>query len=286
MSLLVSPDENLPEFLSGSFLPSPPEIMQKIRIATPDLDQISKIINTDMGLSASVLKTINSPFYGIKNKIVSIPQAVALLGLDSVMNIINAHLLLTVLKSDDYATDLDDFWQLSNDIAETCVVVANYLNFQATDDIYLLGLFHNAGVPMMLKQFPEYMAAIQEAYEQPEIRITDVENNEYNCNHAVIGYIIAKGWELPQELRTIIRDHHNIEHLTNGLSEENTANTMMVILKISEHISRTHQILGKHEIDHEWGNIKPSILDYLGYSEPDFDELEDFVYDTMGLVTT
>ena len=281
-----NPDENLPEFLSGSFLPSPPEIMQKIRIATPDLDQIAKIINTDMGLCASVLKTINSPFYGMKNTIVSIPQAVALLGLDSVMNIINAHLLLTVLKSGDYASDLDDFWQLSNDTAETCVVVANYLDFPAADDIYLLGLFHNAGVPMMLKQFPEYMTTIHEAYEQSEIRITDVENNEYNCNHAVIGYIIAKGWQLPQELRTIIRDHHNTDNLTNGLSEERNANTMMVILKIAEHISKTHLTLGKHEIDHEWLKIKPSILEYLGFSEPDFEELEDFVYDTMGLVTT
>ncbi len=280
-----NPDENLPEFLSGSFLPSPPEIMQKIRTATPDLDKIAKIINADMGLCASVLKTINSPFYGMKNNIVSIPQAVALLGLDSVMNIINAHLLLTVLKSGDYAADLDDFWQLSNDIAETCVVVANYLDFRATDDIYLLGLFHNAGVPMMLKQFPEYMTMLQGAFQQSEIRITDVENNEYNCNHAVVGYMIAKSWQLPLHLRLIIRDHHNTDHLTNGLTEDNNANTMMVILKIAEHISRTHLTLGKHEVDHEWGKIKSSILEYLGFSEPDFEELEDYVYDTMGLVT-
>lgn len=279
-----NPDENLPEFLSGSFLPSPPEIMQKIRIATPDLDKIAKIINTDMGLCASVLKTINSPFYGLKNKIISIPQAVALLGLDSVMNIINAHLLLSVLKSADYNSELDDFWQLSNDIAETCVTVANYLNFTALDDIYLLGLFHDAGIPMMLKRFPDYMTKIQEAYEQSEIRITDIENNDYNCNHAVVGYLIAKSWQLPQHFRTTIRDHHNTDHLTYGLTEENYTNTMMVILKISEHISRTYQILGHQEIDHEWMKIKPSILVYLGFSEPDFEELEDYVYDTMGLV--
>ncbi len=279
------PDENLPEFLSGSFLPSPPEIMQKIRTATPDLDQIAKIINTDMGLCASVLKTINSPFYGMKNTIVSIPQAVALLGLDSVMNIINAHLLLTVLKSGDYASDLDDFWQLSNDIAETCIVVAKYLNFQAIDDIYLLGLFHNAGIPMMLKQFPEYMTTVQGAYEQSELRITDVENDEYNCNHAVVGYMIAKSWQLPRHLRKIVRDHHNIDYITDGLTEENDTNTMIIILKIAEYISKTHQVFGEHETDHEWGKIKTSVLEYLGFSEPDFEELEDYVYDTMGLVT-
>ena len=279
-----SPDENLPEFLSGSFLPSPPEIMARIRTATPDLDQIAKIINTDMGLSASVLKTINSPFYGMKNNIVSIPQAVALLGLDSVMNIINAHLLLSVLKSGEYASELDDFWQLSYDIAETSVVVANSLNFLSFDDVYMLGLFHNAGVPMMLKQFPDYMTTMEEAYEQSEIRITDIENNTYNCNHAVVGYLIAKSWYLPQHLRIIIRDHHNADHLTNGLIEENDTNTLMVILKIAEHISKTHLVLGKYDTDHEWERIKSSILEYLGMSEPDYDELEDFVHETMVIV--
>lgn len=278
-------DENLPEFLSGSFLPSPPEIMQKIRKASSDIDQIAKIINKDMGLSASVLKTINSPFYGMKNDIVSIPQAVALLGLDSVMNIVNAHLLLVTLKADDYAADLDDFWQLSNEMADTCVVVANYLNFLAFDDIYLLGLFHNAGIPMMLKQFPEYMDTLEEAYTQADLRITDVENQKHNCNHAVVGYLIAKTWRLPDHIRTIIRDHHNTDFLIDGLAEQNNTNLMTVILKISEHLLKTHQVIGKHENDHEWDKIKMSIIDYLGYSEPDFEELEDFVYETMGIVS-
>ncbi len=276
--------ENLPEFLSKSFLPSPPEILIKIRQADSDLERISKVINADMGLCASVLKTINSPFYGLKNKVISIPQAVTLLGLKSVMSIVNAHLLLVEMKSGEYATILDDFWHLSNTIAETCVVVAKALNYPATEDVYVMGLFHDAGVPMMLKRFTDALDTLQSAYRQSELRITDIENQNYNCNHAVIGYLIAKSWHLPQEIRNVIRDHHNLEQLTLGLSEETNTNTLRVILKISEYISNAHQVLGGHPVNHEWDKIKPYVLEYLGFSEPDFEDLEDYVHEQMGLV--
>lgn len=278
-------EEDLSAFLSGSFLPSPPEILYKINQASSDLDQIAKIINTDIGLCASVLKTINSPFYGMKNTIFSIPQAVTLLGLESVMNIINAHLLLTELKADKYNSNLDDFWQLSNEVAEACITVAKYLNFPATDEIYLLGLFHNAGIPMMLKRFPEYMTTIQRAYEDPELRITDTENKTHNCNHAIVGYLIAKSWQLPQHVRQIIRDHHNLDRLTTSLQEDSDLNMMLVILKIAEHTSCAYKILGKNDSDYEWEKIKSPILEYLGYSEPDFESLEDYVHETMGIFT-
>ncbi|MFK8067688.1 MAG: HDOD domain-containing protein [Gammaproteobacteria bacterium] len=279
-----NPEVNLPNFLSGSFLPSPPEIMQNIRRVTPDLDQIAKVITADMGLSASILKTINSPFYGMRSNIISIQQAVALLGLDSVMNIVNAHLLLTVLKADDYSTNLDDFWELSSEIAGTCIVVANHLDFFVFDDVYTLGLFHNAGIPLMVKQFPDYMTTLQTAYQQSEQRITDIENQNYDTNHAVVGYFLAKGWKLPDNLRAVIRDHHNLEHLTTGLKDQNDTNMMMVILKISEYLVGSQKVLGELEINHEWEIIKHSLLDYLGYSEPDFEELEDAVHDSMAMV--
>lgn len=281
--MITNPEENLPEFLSGSFIPSPPEIMNRILEATPDLSLIALLICSDMGLSASVLKTINSPFYGLRNKIVSIQQAVALLGLDRVINIVNAQLLLTELKSGEYAENLDDFWNLSGCIAETCVVVGNTLEFNLTDEIYVLGLFHNAGVPLMLKRFPDYMKTLKTAYQQAEKRITDIENEKYQTNHAVVGYLIAKSWQLPIQIREVIRDHHNHDRLTSGLlREESDANMMMVILKIAEHLSGGYRELGKQQHDHEWAIIKPSLLEYLGFSEPDFEGLEDVVHESVG----
>src|SRR5690606_626206 len=57
----------------------------------PDSDRgrIAKLISQDVGLSGTVLKVVNSPFYGLRNRITSVQQAVCLIGLDSVVNIIN-----------------------------------------------------------------------------------------------------------------------------------------------------------------------------------------------------
>ena len=47
----------------------------------PDIDKIANLILTDVGISLSILKTINSPFYGMNRKISKIKQAVMIVGL-------------------------------------------------------------------------------------------------------------------------------------------------------------------------------------------------------------
>ncbi|MDP1045205.1 hypothetical protein Q6332_29560, partial [Klebsiella pneumoniae] len=47
-----------------------------------------------------------------------------------------------------------------------------------------LGLFHDCGVPLMLKRFPNYMAVLEEAYANAgaDCRVVDTENNAFNTN--------------------------------------------------------------------------------------------------------
>ena len=55
----------------------------------PDLEVIARLISQDPGLSGSLLKIVNSPYYGLSNKIASIQRAVNLLGSRSIINLIN-----------------------------------------------------------------------------------------------------------------------------------------------------------------------------------------------------
>ena len=55
----------------------------------PDINRIAELIKQDVGLAGTVLKVVNSQFYGLSNEITSIQQAVGLLGMNSVVNIVN-----------------------------------------------------------------------------------------------------------------------------------------------------------------------------------------------------
>ena len=43
--------------------------------------------------------------------------------------------------------------------------------YQPADEAYALGLFHNCGIPLMIKRFPNYMAVVEQAYANCQARI-------------------------------------------------------------------------------------------------------------------
>ena len=49
-----------------------------------NIDELSKVIETDPMLSANILKSVNSPLYGMSKEISSIPQAVMLFGVSMI----------------------------------------------------------------------------------------------------------------------------------------------------------------------------------------------------------
>jgi HD-like signal output (HDOD) protein len=50
--------------------------------ADPNLGRIAQLVAVDVGLTAAMIKTINSPFYGLRQKVTDIQRAVSMLGLD------------------------------------------------------------------------------------------------------------------------------------------------------------------------------------------------------------
>src|SRR5690242_8536175 len=86
--------EQIQSLLQGISIPPQPQIMVDLQMEqlTPnyDINRITALIRQDVGLSGSILKTVNSAFFGLKNKIASVQQACQLLGVNSVVNIVNA----------------------------------------------------------------------------------------------------------------------------------------------------------------------------------------------------
>ena len=86
--------EQIQQALLGISVPPQPQIMVDLQMEQympePDLGAIAKLISQDPGLSGALLKIVNSPYFGLTNRIVSIQQAVNLLGCNTVINLINA----------------------------------------------------------------------------------------------------------------------------------------------------------------------------------------------------
>ena len=282
-------EEKFKKLLKGIHIPPQPQIMVDLQMEMlmlmPDvsIDNLSKIITKDIGMSGFVLKVVNSPFFGLRNKITSIKQALSLLGVSNIVNIANSMSIRNCL-SDDSIVQLTSFWDNATDTAMIAAAVAKMLGISTTDEAYTLGLFHNAGIPLLLSKFEQYPQILKISYVEQNRRITDIENDQIDCNHAVVGYYVANTWKLPSYLSEAIADHHKTEDIfSDKVGCEKKKKNLLATLKLAETISGTYQTLGDEHEDYEFQRIKSNLLQYVGLSEYDFEELHDEIRE-MGLI--
>ncbi|MEQ6886099.1 HDOD domain-containing protein [Salicola sp. Rm-C-2C1-2] len=270
-------DEQIHNVLQGIRIPPQPQIMVDLQMEQampdPDIDQIAKLIRQDVSLSGMMLKFVNSPFLQHSNQISSIEQAVALLGPTTVINIING-LSIKGEMSDQAIRAMTRFWDTATDIAQVSAHVARAIGAKNPDESYALGLFHNAGIPLMMERFPDYEDVMMESYAREEPRLIDVENRTLNTNHAVVGYYVAKSWNLPRHLCEVIAEHHNVQQVfaqTGTRAQERK--TLLATLKIAEHICGNFSILGRQEVDNEWQRMEQDVLIHTGLTHYDLEEM-------------
>lgn len=271
-------EEQIQRILQGIRIPPQPQILVDLQMEQvmpdPDINRIAKLIQQDVGLSGTILKVVNSPFFGLRSRIASVNQAVNLMGINSVINIING-ISIKSQMSDETIVSMNRFWDTTNDIAQVSMQIARQVGYPNPDVAYLLGLFHNCGIPLLMYRFDGYLKVVERSYADAGCRVVDVENRELNTNHAVIGYYTAKSWHLPKVLCDVIAEHHSANrYFCANNSQDSEIKTLMAILKIAEHICGNFRILGKQAEDLEWQAIGAEVLTYLGLGEYDLEQME------------
>ncbi len=275
--------QEVEKLLKGIKIPSPPQIIADLQMEMsmpdPDLNELTNLISKDVGLSGAIIKTVNSPFYGNKD-ISSISKAVMMLGMKTVMNIVNTLCLRTTVAEPSVENEekfkmLTKFWDSATDVAQCCQLVSKKINFKPENQAYMVGLFHNAGIPLLMERYENYPDIMIQSYSQQGQRIVDIENELLKTNHAVLSFYTAKSWKLPKVLCNVIASHHDgtrvFEDKINNLSSDERI--LSAILMLAQHIAALYRILGNQETDFEWDTNRAGVIDYLGLSEYDFDDL-------------
>jgi HD-like signal output (HDOD) protein len=279
-------EEQIKNILQGIKIPPQPQILVDLQMEQvmpdPDIKQIARLISQDVGLSGTMLKFVNSRFFGLTNKITSIEQAVSLLGLNSVINILNG-LSIKGEMSDEAIVSMTRFWDTANDIAMVAATIAKQIGYHSPDIAYSTGLFHNSGIPLMLQRFSNYNEVMEQAYSGIDERIIDTENRLLNTNHAVVGYYTAKSWNLPRLICEVIAEHHNAVAIFEKKETQNQEKkTLLAILKLAEHICGNYKLLGNQDEDFEWEKCWKNILEYVGLTFLDLEDMKENFQD-MGI---
>lgn len=269
-------DEQIQHLLHGIAIPPQPQVMVDLQMEqfspSCSVSSIAHLISQDVGLSGAILKTVNSPYFNLSNEISSIIQAVNLLGVDSVVNLVNAQSIRGALSDADIIA-LGAFWDNAMDVAMAAAAIAKQIGFPTPDEAYTLGLFHDCGIALLMERFENYTSILHEAYSREDACILDTENQLINTNHAVVGYYVGKSWNLPLFMCEAIHEHHKVEKLFENEQIDPKKKTLLAILKMAEHICGTYRHYSDQSVDHEWQRIAEMILLYVGLSTYDFEAM-------------
>jgi len=187
--------------LSDSFV----RIKELIDHEGSTIDDIADVILLDPGLSSTILKLANSPFFNYPGKIDTISKAVLIIGITEVYNIVIAYFTTDNLKKLNVSPEyLDDFWERSVDCALTVKFLGTKLNAPNAERLFILGLLHNLG-ELVINQFMPKKVEECKPVNSDELPWTK-QLKILGFTYADITAELLKKWQLPYSLIEPIRD--------------------------------------------------------------------------------
>lgn len=272
----------LKDIAKGFKVPAQPQLLLELQQLTaskePDIDLIADKITQDVGISATILKTINSPYYGLARTVADIRGSVKYIGLNGTMSLVASKLLKNSFDQEKCSIELDAFWENTNHIAQASVLIAKRLGKRLPpEQLFSLGLFHDCGIPVMAMKYANYSKALKLAEETPSKTLAQIEEHAYGVDHATIGYYVASSWRLPVEMCQLILRHHDrtFLHKLDG----SQAQLYFAILKMAEHI--IYQL--KHfRPSADWAYVSDSVLTVLDCDEEMLQDLIEDITEELG----
>ena len=198
-----------------------------------DVDRISEVISGDIKLSGLLLRLVNSAAYGLKQKISSIPHAVVVLGLEALKGVLLASALRSTLGEE---SEFDrDYWSQANLTATVCGSIAKKVMGVTPEDAFLAGLFQDAGGLIFHRKFTRYQELYCYSHSIPAT-LLEYERKLFKTTHLAVSYMLARKWELPDQICDAILLSHNLDYSSFDESEVVDLQALVSILKVGNYI--------------------------------------------------
>lgn len=206
--------QELNKVLSCQTLPSLPTVGVQVLTLTRDpdvsMDQIAKVIETDLALSAKVLKTVNSSVYGLKSPCTTIRRALNYLGLSAVKSIVLGFSLVESTRglagNDNF--DINDHWRRSIFGAAAARVIAQKVGKCDPEEAFAAALFQDLGVLAMFTALGNQYTAAIAADPRNHAAHPAMETAALGFTHSECGAALATKWRLPDRYVQTILHHH------------------------------------------------------------------------------
>jgi HD-like signal output (HDOD) protein len=190
-------------------LPPPPQIASEVmrltrgdavtdEAAEGSAAELARLIQRDIALAGHVMRVANSALYARRTPVVTLPQAIAWLGIREIRNIAFAVALQgQVFTSTYFRHEMADLWRESVIVALFAQEIAR-LKRRNVESAYLCGLLHRAGMAVILGRIGE--AALRHGVEPQPGQVLEIASR----HETRVGTQLSVAWSLPPAVAAAI----------------------------------------------------------------------------------
>ena len=204
------------------------------------MSNLAKIIVTDPILSGKILKIANSAYFGLQQKVNSIGQALMIIGLSNIKNLLYQEGLVKALHLQQAAQDpfVESLWEHSFLTSISASRIQNLFPGLDKGTIFTLGLLHDVG-KFILRRLPlRPREGVSREVSFLELSIRE-EEALFGINHALLGRLAFEEWAFSELLIQTVEGHHypgylELERL--GLDSETLK--YLLVLFLSDQVAK------------------------------------------------
>lgn len=258
-------------------LPTPPIVFHQIQKVLNDPNvsaaQIASILAEDPAMSVKVLKLTNSAFYGLSREIESVKQAVVIVGIEAVRNLVLSASVLDMFKQKDADQEFQEtFWRHSLAVAVCGRLLAKKVKSRGIvdpDGAFSAGLLHDVGKIILSCFLPdEYAKFTAEREKDAESPSYVVEERALGYNHCQVGAILGTQWKLPSRLIQAVSYHHQPQ-----LSDPE--NPIAYLINMADSLAR--KAFADRGDPSARAGLEPTVAEHMQVSEEQLDEYSDLL---------
>jgi HD-like signal output (HDOD) protein len=243
--------------------------------------EIGDIIIYDSGLTARLLKIVNSAYYGLPAKIEKVSHAIGWIGTDELSNLLLSTVVVDKFNAiPDSLINMESFWKHAIACGLIARKLASYNEHLEQEKIFVAGLLHDIGQVILCTKLPALSLKFLLEAQSSEEQLHEIEEEELGFSHAELGGKLLEKWNL-SEFHAEVTSHHHSPTLAPNYSTEASIIFHADILANTMKLGCSGESATQAEIDEEtWEKLQlPESIKISDFKE----ELNESYDETVGL---
>ncbi len=186
------------------------QIMKIVEDPNSSITDVADLVVYDPSLTANVLKLCNSAYFGLPRKVDSVKDAISMMGLDQIVDLVLLKGGADNLKKgqEGYGLHEGDLWRHAVSSALIAKELAVQKKSQHKNLVFTAALLKDIGKVILTRYVSDSFEKIYNLVKNEDYSFGEAEKKIIGINHAELGGIVAKMWEFSPKMISMIINHH------------------------------------------------------------------------------